>query len=86
MPWAMVTCKMQIKASQVCYWDDDKRDQLELLHRVKAYPPCIKLTLELLGSQPTPPLSLLFTFSGSTADMDMEIMFPLGILYVVPWL
>ena len=79
MPWTVVTCKMQIKASQVCYWDADKRDQLELLHRVKAYPPCVKLTLELLGSQPTP-LSLLFKFSGSTADINMEIMFPLGIL------
>ena len=69
--------KMQIKASQICFWDADKRDQLEVLHTEKAYPPRVKLTFELLGSQPTP-LSLLFKFSGSTADMDMEIMLPLG--------
>ena len=69
---------MQITASQICFWDADKRDQLELLHRVKAYPPCVKLTLEMLESHPTPPLSLLFKFSGSTTDMDMQIMLPLG--------
>ena len=51
--------------------------QYELLHRVKAYPPCVKLTLEVLGSQPTP-VCLLFKFNGSTTDMDMEIILPLG--------
>ena len=68
---------MQIKASQVYFWDD-KRDKLELLQADKVYPPSVILTLEVLGNLP---VKLLIKFNGSTADnnMGMEIMLPLGL-------
>lgn len=67
---------MQIKASQIYFWDE-KRDKLELLHEKKVYPPSVELTLEVLESHPT---QLFIKFDGLTANsnMDMEIMLPLG--------
>ena len=67
---------MQVKASQVYFWD--KRDKLELLQADKVYPPSVTLTLEVLENLP---LNFFIKFNGSTADddMDMEIMLPLGL-------
>lgn len=72
---------LQIKASQIYFWDD-KHDKLELLHMQKVYPPSVELMLEVLESQP---ICLLVKFSGSTTenDMDMEIMLPLGLYKLI---
>ena len=74
-----MTNNMQIKASQVYFWDE-KREKLELLQADKVYPPSVELTLEMLESHP---INLFIKFNGTTADneMDMEIMLPLGLLF-----
>ena len=60
----------QICAKEVYFWDN-QQSELELMHRMKTYPP--RFTLEVHGENATHNAVALVEFQGACQDLSTEI-------------
>ena len=76
----MLHFTVQIKASQVNYWEETF-DSMKLKHEWKRYPPRIQVTVILTSADLVLKVPVEFSGSDLTSDSELkkvDILFPLG--------
>ena len=67
----------QIKASDVNFWNKSF-EVMQIRHRIKMYPPRVKMTVCIRGSNQQFKLPVKFSGCSNESQLDVELIFPLG--------
>ena len=69
----------QISASNIDFWSEDL-ENMELKHKMKMYPPRVKMTVLM---KTTDPIKLSVDVIGCSNNLDMDLVLPIGETWLI---